>query len=117
MKGTILAEFRSFYKWRPEESIDDTIYLWVGAIIMGTVGGLLGAFFINCNTRLNYIRRPNLTSKFKKTFECTLFVFFTANVIFWAPYLFETCVTPNVDVSDPTVVEKIKIYKGWCPES
>ena len=88
MKGTVISEFRSFYKWRPEATFDDTIYLWVAAVIMGIFGGLCGAFFINVNTRLNYIRRPNLTTKVKKTVECTLFTFVTANFIFWAPYFF-----------------------------
>jgi chloride channel 7 len=114
MKGTIISEFHSFYKWKPEASVNDTVYLWVGAVIMGIVGGLCGAFFINVNTRLNYIRRPNLTSKFKKTFECTLFVFVTANFIFWAPYIFGTCHKPTQ--TNKTNAE-LEIFRGWCAKS
>jgi hypothetical protein len=97
MKGTIIAEFQSFHKPKnaPELTFDDTIYLWVGAVIMGCFGGLCGAFFININTRLNYIRRAHLTDRFRKTLECTIFVFVTANFIFWPPYLFKTCAKPT----------------------
>lgn len=115
MKGTIIAEFQTFHKPKFADILtwDDTIYLWVGAVIMGAFGGLCGAFFININTRLNYIRRAHLTSKFKKTFECTLFVFVTANFIFWPPYLFRTCAAAHGTKTDA----ELQIYRGWCPKA
>jgi len=95
MKGTIIAEFHAAFKQQGNLNYDDTVYLWVGAVIMGIFGGLCGALFINVNTRLNYVRRRHLTTKFRKTLECTIFIFVTANFIYWTPYFFNRCTVPT----------------------
>lgn len=56
------------------------------AVVLGVIGGCLGAFFINVNTRMNALRKKVLTEKWLKVYETTFFCFVTATVWFIIPY-------------------------------
>ena len=69
-----------------------------GAIILGIIGGCLGPFFINVNTRVNSWRKKLLKHKWMLPLETAFFCFFTATVFFWAPYYImrEDCISKDV---------------------
>lgn len=108
-KGTIVDEFYGFFR---ETTVgEDKFQLLVAGLIMGTISGMLGAFFININTRLNYIRRRHLTTKVKKTVETACFCAFTGAVVFFTPYFFNRCIEPT---STTHTDAQLQIYRGWC---
>ena len=57
-------------------------------MIIGVLGGLLGALFININFRVGKYRKRFFASKWKKVHEVTALVLMTATVIYFAPMLF-----------------------------
>ena len=65
----------------------NTPFLLVPAVGLGIVGGLLGPFFININTRMAGLRAKVLTKKWMKPIETALFCFMTATTFFWIPYV------------------------------
>lgn len=58
------------------------------AIILGVIGGMLGAAFININTRAGTVRKKCLKTKWSKVLETGIFAFVSASCIFWIPYFF-----------------------------
>lgn len=62
-----------------------------GAIILGVLGGMMGALFINVNTRMAYLRKKILVKKWMKPIETFMFCFVTASVFYWVPYFFDRC--------------------------
>ena len=56
------------------------------AISLAIVGGLLGAFFININTRVNSLRSKCLKAKWIKPLETAFFCFATASALYFTPY-------------------------------
>ena len=56
-------------------------------LILGMLGGLLGAFFIFVNYNINKIRKKYLKTGWRKVNETLILVFFTATVIYFAPML------------------------------
>jgi H+/Cl- antiporter ClcA len=60
-------------------------------IILGILGGLLGAFFININTRVNYLRKRFLKRKCSKIIETAIFCFFSASIIYWISLTLGKC--------------------------
>jgi chloride channel 7 len=56
-------------------------------IILGALGGLLGAFFIFVNYSINKLRKKVLTTKWLKVFEVVGLVFLTATIIYLAPLI------------------------------
>ena len=83
-----------------------------GAIVLGVVGGMLGALFINVNTRMAVVRKKLLTKPWMKPLETFFFCFITASTFYWVPYVLETC----IDIKTPIYSDaenKIK-YLGWC---
>ena len=63
----------------------------LGAIIIGIVSGLLGAFFININFRINSFRGAFSDKPWKKLLEAAIFAFASASAFYWFPYIFATC--------------------------
>jgi H+/Cl- antiporter ClcA len=61
------------------------------AICLGIIGGLMGAFFINVNTRMAVVRKKLLTAKWMKPIETFLFCFATASCFYWIPFFFNNC--------------------------
>jgi len=56
-------------------------------ILLGVLGGLLGAFFIYVNYSINKLRKHHLNTKWKKVFEAIVLVAITATVIYFAPLI------------------------------
>lgn len=86
-----------------------------GAIILGIIGGCLGPFFINVNTRVNVFRKKILKHKWMLPLETAFFCFFTASVFFWAPYyvMREDCISKD---ALPNTDEEF-FHNGWCKSS
>ena len=61
--------------------------LIVPAIFLGILGGLVGPFFINVNTRMATLRGKILTKKWMKPIETALFCFATSTSFFFFPYI------------------------------
>lgn len=70
-----------------------------GAFVIGILGGLLGALFINVNTRMGRCRKKLVTTKAKKILETGLFAGLTITLMFWTTAWRNECVDPNADVS------------------
>lgn len=88
----------------------NALYLLPAAFVLGVIGGLLGALFINVNTRMNNYRKVLLKTKGIKVFETFLWSFTTASVFYWAPKWYNKCrpVSPNESIDAPN------IWEGWC---
>ena len=54
-------------------------------VVMGVLGGWLGAFFVAGHYHISNLRKRFLTSKAKKVIETTLIVMITATIVFFAP--------------------------------
>lgn len=55
-------------------------------IVIAIIGGILGAGFINVNTRVNAFRAKVLKTKWIKPLETAMFGFLSASVMFLMPY-------------------------------
>jgi len=75
-----------FAKARPEISVP--ISLIPGAIIIGSISGLLGAFFLGVNFRLAKIRGAIYPKKWHKLIDAFIFAFLTATTFYWLPRIF-----------------------------
>jgi H+/Cl- antiporter ClcA len=75
-----------FAKARPEAAIP--LSLIPGALIIGIISGLLGAFFLGVNFRLAKIRGILETKKWHKLIDAFLFAFLTATTFYWVPRIF-----------------------------
>jgi len=63
-------------------------FVLLGALIIGIISGLLGAFFININFRINAYRGVFSKKPWHKLLEAALFAFASASAFYWAPYVF-----------------------------
>jgi len=68
--------------------------LFPATIFMGIVGGCLGSFFININTRMGPIRKRFLTQKWMKPVETLVFSFVTASCFYWIVFSFRNACVP-----------------------
>ena len=104
----------------------NAIFLLPAAIIIGIVGGCLGALFINVNTRMAGLRKRCLKTKWIKPLETFCWCFATASFFFWMPYAVRPC--SPVDVltddqnhmiinitADAIAEKKNDLYQSWCP--
>ena len=55
------------------------------SVVLGIVGGLLGACFVIGNIKVNMFRRAYLISKKVRVFEAIFFAFVTSSAFFWLP--------------------------------
>ena len=69
-----------------------TLILMPGAIVLGIVGGMMGALFINVNTRMATLRKKLLVRPWMKPIETFMFCFVTASAFYWVSYWLETCI-------------------------
>jgi H+/Cl- antiporter ClcA len=110
-----------FAKARTEISVPLSVL--PGAFIIGTISGLLGAFFLGVNFRLAKIRGAIYPKKWHKLIDAFIFAFLTATTFYWLPRIFQTCV-PLAD--EQGVLKRIKtesvfdraentdVSIGWC---
>jgi|APSaa5957512535_1039671.scaffolds.fasta_scaffold126650_2 chloride channel 7 len=66
----------------------DVATLLPAAIILGLIGGFLGAGFVYINFKVNGWRKKIITSNRRKVIEAVIFAFVTASVFFWVPAMF-----------------------------
>jgi hypothetical protein len=81
------------------------------AILLGIIGGMAGALFINVNTRVNALRKNYLKTKWIKPLETFGFCFATATFYYYISYFMETCKNEENDYG-----EFEKTLSGWCPD-
>ena len=62
-------------------------------IILGIIGGLLGAFFINVNSRLGALRKKIVKSKTKKIIEVIFFACITMSICFMITCFHNECIS------------------------
>ena len=66
------------------------------AIILGIIGGLLGAGFIYVNTKVNLFRKYQLKFKWMKILEAILLIIITTTIFFFAPMMLsKDCILPG----------------------
>lgn len=68
-------------------------------LIIGILGGLLGAFFIFINYNVNKLRKRFLNTKWKKVIETLVLVVVTSSIVFLAPLLTREDCLAEKDVS------------------
>ena len=104
----------------------NALFVLPAAIIIGAIGGCLGAFFINVNTRMAGVRKRLLTTKWIKPIETFCWCFATASFFFWMPYAVQSCTAIDVLTDDtgamiPNITAKMiddakdGLYQSWCP--
>jgi len=62
-----------------------------GAFALGILGGVLGAFFVNVNTRLTLLRKRFINTPVKKILETAFFGMLTISMAFMWATKFSTC--------------------------
>jgi chloride channel 7 len=107
-----------FAKSQPDVSTPSIVC--IGALVIGAISGLLGAFFIFINFRINGFRGRLNTKPMGKLLEASLFAFLTATCFYWFPMRFETCL-PNgtANIKTDSIFDKSENYdvtQGWCKE-
>ena len=82
------------------------------AIVIGIVGGILGAFFINVNFRMNALRKQCLKSNWIKPVETGIWCLMSASCFFLVPrYLSGSCVS-----RDKVSGNEDLHYRAWCKD-
>lgn len=89
-----------------------TLVLLPATIGLGIIGGMMGAFFINVNTRMAVLRKKLLVRKWMKPVETFMFCFATASVFYWSPFLFNVCMDVGAE-SKAGQLEDLD-YIAWC---
>jgi len=72
----------------PNASLKIPLAVIPGCLILGTISGLLGPFFINVNTRINAVRAKLYPKKWHKLIDCFIFGFLCTSSFYWFPYWF-----------------------------
>jgi chloride channel 7 len=63
----------------------------VAAILLGGMGGLLGAMFVIINNKVNFYRKKILKQKWMKVVEAVVVVAITVSIFFISAYLSNEC--------------------------
>lgn len=79
-----------------------------GVIVLGIIGGMLGAIFINTNTVMGALRKKYVTTTMRRTIETGMFGLMTMSVcvLFIAFGDKNDCQTPNIDTNDGNFNDK-----------
>ena len=77
-----------------------TIWDYPAAIIIGSIGGLMGALYIWLNLEVNKWRKKLLKSNPLKIIETVLLAFVTATVFYWIPEFYTDCETIPENLSE-----------------
>ena len=59
----------------------------LGAVVIGVIGGAMGALFVNINFRVNAIRKRLLSASWMKPLETAIWAFVTSSAFFWTAFL------------------------------
>jgi len=74
----------------------------IAAMILGGIGGLMGAIFIIINNKVNHLRKKYLKLKWMKIAECIFLTIITASIMYIATYVRYERNLPDSD-TDPTI--------------
>ena len=85
-----MFSFGEFYNLA-EGKVNYSVWELIMFIILGSLGGLIGATFNGLNRRLTLWRRRNITSNRSQTFEVLLITFCMSCVTFWVPFFWNRC--------------------------
>ena len=58
------------------------------AIILGLIGGFLGAGFVYINFKVNGWRKRYIKTNPQRVLEAVIFAFVTASIFYWVPAIF-----------------------------
>lgn len=90
----------------------DTLAQLPGAVVIGIVGGAMGAFFVSINFKMNgIVRKALLTTQWMKPVETFFFSFVTSTFFFFTPRVFNECKPKTLLTGDE------KVYEAWCQDS
>lgn len=101
------------------------IKLLPGAFIIGSISGLLGAFFLGVNFRLAKLRGAIITQKWHRLIDAFIFAFLTASTFYWLPKIFYSCVPIKNELGQLRRIktesifdraENIDVSIGWCAD-
>lgn len=100
------------------DKYENTFQVIPAAIVIGIVGGALGALFINVNFRMNALRKKLLTTKWIKPIETAIWSFTTGFLFVSVPFLIFIGSKDKVCQSLSSAPNKDDdiVYKGWCNE-
>jgi chloride channel 7 len=60
-------------------------------VVLGIMGGLLGAIFIKINFNILRFRKKYIKTKARKIIEIVVLVSLTSTIFYFAPLLFDNC--------------------------
>jgi H+/Cl- antiporter ClcA len=89
-----------------------TIKVVPACIIVGALGGALGAFFVIINNWMAFWRKFYIKKQWWKPLESAFFSILTTTVFFWTPFVFSKCI-PVSSVADEHTKELLVTYT--CP--
>ncbi|XP_026555388.1 chloride channel protein C-like [Pseudonaja textilis] len=100
--------------------LDMSVLAFLPAIFLGILGGLLGAFFVFLNIRINKIRlwffstikKPSLRKSIK-LLECILIFVLTITATVYLPYFFHCTPVRRLPASDLTSKSQSIHYLSW----
>lgn len=80
------------------------------SVFLGTIGGLMGAFFCYIYAVLGYVRKQYVNTNIKKIIEVMAFSFVSASLFFWLSYACKECYQEDV------VVDYENYVSFQCPK-
>ncbi|KAL7984324.1 hypothetical protein Chor_002894 [Crotalus horridus] len=100
--------------------LDMSVLAFLPAIFLGILGGLLGAFFVFLNIRINKIRlwffstiqKPSLRKSIK-LLECILILILTITATVYLPYFFHCTPVRRLPASDLTSKSQSRHHLSW----
>jgi chloride channel 7 len=90
-----------------------TLRVIPACIIVGALGGLLGAIFVEINNQMAFFRKFYITKKWQRPLESAVFSLLTTTCFFWTPFVFAKCIS-NASVENEETKELLVTYT--CPE-
>jgi len=82
-------------------------------IIVGALGGLLGAFFVIANNWMAFFRKFYITKKWQRPLEAVAFSVLTTTFFFWTPYVYAKCILKSTVENEET---KDLLVTFTCPD-
>jgi chloride channel 7 len=86
-------------------------------IVLGLIGGLIGAVFVHLNLRLATWRKrciPNVKGSYRRVAEAVMITAFTTIVMFCLPLIYQRCHPITEELANKEVRENLRVL--GCPE-
>jgi chloride channel 7 len=94
------------------DTTENTMMDLPGALIIGTVAGVMGAIFIHITISLSIVRKKYVSRPWSKILECVLFAFFTSTSFFLVVSLRQS----NCFKVDQTSFDLSEEVQFTCPD-